>query len=817
MHCCRFDDTRTIGNKGSFSRGIVPNDRRASSAAEPLKAPRPVSLPTPSVCNNIMRLAVLFFLSGILLFQQLREPPEPHWLAASLLIPLAWRWHPLRMPAALLAGFLWTLLHATWTLQGTLPKTLEGADVVIEGHIASLVEEDDRRARFRFFVERLYHGEQRYTTPRRVLLSWYGADRPALKAGDRWRLTVRLKRPHGFMNPGGFDYEGWLFQQGIQATGYVRNKGNHTPLAAKGLSRPIDRLRHHLRRQMKEQLGEHPLGGLVQALTIGERSAIRPEQWRVLTDTGTNHLMAISGLHVGLVAGMVFFLIRRLWSLLGPAPLLLAAPRAAALAALLAASGYAALAGFSVPTQRALVMIAVVMGAIVWQRAIHPSHSLALALGGVLLLDPLAVMSSGFWLSFGAVAIILYGLGGRVNGRGGWKDWGRVQWVVTLGLLPLLAFFFHQAPLASPVANLIAVPWVSLGVVPAALLGTALLPFHAALGGLLLSLAATLLAWLWPLLEWLAELEPLQWQPAAAIDGWALIAALVGVAWLLAPRGTPARWVGVGWLLPLILGTPKTPAPGEVWFTLLDVGQGLAAVIQTHNHTLLYDTGPRFSDRFNAGEAVVIPFLRHQGIRFLDVVMVGHGDSDHSGGVHALLREYPVARLLTTVPENLGTEAELCRQGESWTWDEVRFTVLHPPAPVQGGTGNDASCVLKVESAGASLLLPGDIERKGERKLVNGAFEKLKADLLVAPHHGSKSSSSPRFIDAVAPRYVLFSVGYRNRFRHPHPLVVERYEARGIRLLDTATSGAIHFRLNDRGLSPPRRHRIEARHYWNDG
>ena len=761
-----------------------------------------------------MRAAVLFFLSGILLFQQCVELPERYWLLTTLLLPLAIRWRILRLPMMALAGFLWALLHATWILGHNLPANLEGEDVILEGTIASLVEEQPHRARFRFEVTKLHHDDHPSTTPRSVLLSWYGGERPQLVVGDRWRLTVRLKRPHGFMNPGGFDYEKWLFQQGINATGYIRTKAPQTHLSSEWYSRPVDRLRQHLRRRIGEHLEKHPQAPLITALTIGDRDAIDDERWKVLTRTGTNHLMAISGLHVGLVAGLVFFLTRRLWSLLGRAPLWLAAPRAAALAALLAATGYAALAGFSVPTQRALIMVAVVMGAIFLQRQSTPSHSLALALGGVLLLDPLAVLSPGFWLSFGAVAVILYGASGRLEKNRGWRQWGRVQWVVSLGLLPLLLFFFQQAPLSAPLANLVAIPWVSLTVVPLALLGTLLLLLHPPAGGWLLLQAANLLDWLWPILEWLAEPESLQWRPAAAVEGWTLLAAVVGLLWLLAPRGVPARWVGIGWLLPLVLNAPARPPAQEAWFTLLDVGQGLAAVVQTRNHTLVYDTGPKFSDRFDTGKAVLIPFLRQQGIRSLDLLMVGHGDNDHIGGVRSLLREYPPGRLLTSVPERFGAKAEPCRQGDSWSWDGIRFTLLHPPA---GGTGsgNNASCVLKVESPGASLLLTGDIERKAERHLLRATPVDLAANLLVAPHHGSKSSSSPRFIDAVDPDYVLFPVGYRNRFHHPHPKVVERYSRRGIHLLDTAHLGAIRFRLGKQGVSEPQSYRKSARRYWN--
>ncbi len=761
-----------------------------------------------------MPLAILFFLFGILLFQQTTTSPDCSWLFAAMLLPLALWWPAIRLPLASLAGFLWALLHACLILGNALPAELEGVDVEITGTVSSLPEQGTHHARFQFDLESLSHNGKSYDSPKRVLLSWYGK-RPELSAGERWRLTVRLKRPHGFMNPGGFDYEGWLYRQHIDATGYVRHKSSYSPLASSPLLHPLDRLRQRLQRQLADLQGGEPYLGLIGALAIGDRSAIQPQQWQVLRATGTNHLMAISGLHIGLVAGMAFFLGRRIWGLLGRAPLRLPATKAGALVAVLAASLYASLAGFSIPTQRALIMILVVMGALLLQRQLSPARVLVVALAGVLVLDPLAVLATGFWLSFAAVAVILYGLGGRLQKGPGWRQWGQVQWVVSLGLLPLLMLSFHQAPLLSPLANLVAVPWVSLLVVPLILLGVAGLLLYPPLGSWLLLQAAHLLGWLWPLLEWFANIEGGVWQPATAPTPWALIAAAIGVLWILAPRGIPARWAGVVWTLPLILARPSHPHQGEVWFTLLDVGQGLAAVVQTQHHTLIYDTGPRFNDRFDTGQAVLIPFLRQQGIHHLDILIIGHGDNDHIGGAHSLLQRYHPDHILTTVPEKLPPMAEQCNRGQTWLWDGIRFSILHP-SPGDRPQGNNASCVLKVEtSAGDGLLLTGDIERRAERQLVTANPSALHAKILIAPHHGSKSSSSARFIEAVAPEYVLFPVGYRNRFHHPHPRVVMRYRARGVRMLDSATQGAIRFKMDENGVSRPESYRLSARHYWN--
>ena len=748
------------------------------------------------------------------MFQQCPELPDRRWLLATALLPLAIWWRPLRLPVAVLAGFLWAFLHAAWILSSALPEELEGIDVEVEGIIASLIDHDAHRARFEFKLNRLIHNQQIFTLPRRISLNWYG-ETPTLSVGDRWRLTVRLKRPHGFMNPGGFDYEKWLFQRRINATGYVRTHSAQTLLAPAGYSLPIGQLRQHLKRQIDHYLGEHPYTGLITALAIGERQGISSQQWEVLTRTGTNHLMAISGLHIGLIAGLMFFLGRTAWRLSGKAPLLIPAPRAAALLALLAACTYAALAGFSIPTQRALIMVAVVMIALLLQRQIGPGHILALALAGVLLFDPIAVLSTGFWLSFSAVVVILYGMSGVLQKKSSWQRWVRVQWVVGLGLLPLLAFSFQQAPLLSPLANLIAVPWVSFTVVPLTLLGTLLLLFYPPLGSWLLLQAATLLSWLWPILQHLAEIESAQWRLNSEPSVWSLVLAAIGVLWILAPRGIPARWVGIGWLLPMALAGSKSPPSGEAWFTLLDVGQGLAAVVQTRYHTLVYDTGPKFSNQFDTGGAVLVPFLRQAGIDSLDTLIIGHGDNDHIGGANSLLQHYPAERLLTAVPDKLAGNAEPCHQGQTWSWDGVRFSILHP-ARESTLKGNNASCVLKVETDGATLLLTGDIERQAEYLLVNRNPSALNANIMVAPHHGSKTSSSARFIEAVDPDYVLFPAGYRNRFNHPHPKVLDRYSLQNVRMLNSAEHGAIHFEMAKNGVSPPESYRTSARRYWNN-
>ena len=760
-----------------------------------------------------MRILALAFLGGVLLSLQLSALPERQALWAGLLC-LPWLLRGpwvLRLAAGLAAGMAWTLWQAHLLAANALPAELEGRDLQLQGYIAGLPEPRQRGVRFLFEVDQLSLDGETRRGPRRLRLAWYQAP-PSLVAGERWHLTVRLKRAHGLANPGGMDYERWLFRQGIGATGYVRPYGNQR-LAEADHAYVLQQWRQRVRDALRELLSHGPFAGIVLALTVGDRSAMDPEHWQRLTATGTNHLMAISGLHIGLVAGLVFLLTRNLWRRLPLLPLYIPAPQAAALASLLAGVLYAALAGFAIPTQRALIMLAVILLGVLFRRPLAPSQGLALALLLVLLWDPLAAVSAGFWLSFAAVAAIFYTMGGRLRPGGWWWRWGRVQVVLALALLPLLLSLFQQASLVAPLANLLAVPWMSLLVIPAALLGATLATFLPDLAQPLLQLAELGLQGLWWLLGWLAGLPFAVWHQSLS-SGWVLAATVLGVIWLLAPRGLPGRALGVLWLAPLLLLRAERPATGEAWLHLLDVGQGLATVVETRRHTLVFDTGPRFSADFDAGEAVIVPFLRQRGIHSLDRLIISHGDNDHRGGSASLRRAMPVADVISSVPHKL-PGARACRAGQQWSWDGVRFEILNPDAAMARHGGNDASCVLRVSNARGALLLTGDIEARAERHLL-ARPGMLTAQVLVAPHHGSRTSSSAAFIDAVAPRWVLFPVGYRNRFAFPRPQVVARYRKRNIGILDTATSGMISVRLTRAGVQPPVSYRYSQPRFWRN-
>lgn len=765
-----------------------------------------------------MRSGTIAFLIGIVALQQFKELPESYYLLLVGVALLLHHFYPRpgsKLIIWLLMGFLWAWFNAFWVLGEHLTARLEGKDIQVEGHIASLPINKGRLWQFAFDLQQARYQGERVNLPKHIRLNWYG-EPPALKVGDKWRLTVRLKQPHGFMNPGGFDYEKWLFARRIRATGYVRTREGYQLLDSRLSDYPVQRLRQYLYGRLQAWLPDHPLSGVITALSIGYREGISQQQWQVFRNTGTNHLVAISGLHIGLVAGMVFFLVNWVWARAGRLPLYLAAPRAAALMAFAAALIYATLAGWSLPTQRAMIMVAVVMSAVFMRRHVLPSHGLALALLLVLLHDPMAVLSPGFWLSFGAVAVIFLGMQGRRQGRHWWRKWLRIQWIVALGLLPLLIVFFQQASLVSPLANLVAVPLVSLLVVPLLLTGILLAAISSSAAQGLIGLSAWLLQYLLEFLSWLGQPAYATWAGALPHPG-LLVIVLAGTGIFLFSPIRSNRWLGLVCLLPLAFPHAHRLQAGEAVFTLLDVGQGLAAVVQTRRHGLVFDTGPRFSHKFDTGKAVVIPFLRQQGIRQVDTLIVSHGDNDHIGGVDSLLQQVPVGTILTSAPRLLSAgRGHACQQGQHWQWDGVTFQVLHPSKGGLGQKENNQSCVLMVKSPHGSILLPGDIEKEAEAHLVGEYANHLKSDILVAAHHGSKTSSSSAFIAAVDPRYVLFPVGYRNRYRFPYYKVVKRFRQSGAAVYDTAKAGAIQIRLTGKNpLLIPQLSRQHLQRYWH--
>lgn len=778
-----------------------------------------------------IRLFILAFVLGAALLQTRPELPALYWAwALPLLLLLATRLprRP-RLAGLLLVAFVAGFFYAAWRaeirLAEQLPALWQGRDVSLVGRVLDLPETTPNGARFLFAVE----GTRTpgVTTPHRLRLAWYGRPgepAPILRGGDCLRLTARLYRPHGGVNPGGFDYEAWLLQRGIRATGSVVGRPVADTACGGGWRAALDRAREQIRGQLRDSLGERPYAGVVRALAVGEQDAIPAAQWTLFRQTGVTHLMSISGLHITLFSALVYALAQAVWRRIPGLALRLPARKAGALLGFAAAAGYTALAGFGIPAQRTLYMLAGAAVMALLDRNGSPSRLLAAALLTVVALDPWAAFAPGFWLSFGAVAALLWAGHGRLRPLPAWRAWLSAQWAVTLALTPALLALFHEISLVSPLANALAIPMISLVAVPLSLLAAAI-PWD-----VLAVLAHAPVAVVMVFLEWLARLP----QPifhAAAPAPPALLLALLGAALLLLPRGVPGRWLGVFLLLPLFFPRLPAPAPGEAWLTVLDVGQGEAVLLRTARHSLLLDTGPRFASGEDAGARIVAPHLWSLGINRLDGLVVSHDDLDHSGGAVSLLASHRPDWLLTSlagVPRaSLGTigaaviaarpDAIACKAGQHWAWDGVRFQVLHPPAhhyAWSNYTDNERSCVIRVETATASVLFTGDIERLSEMNLRERG-QPLAAEVLIVPHHGSASSSTPEFLAAARPRHIVIPVGHRNRYGHPHPEVLARYRALGASIWRTDRDGAVTLRLERDGVTVERARRTEKR-YWRE-
>jgi len=826
-------------------------------------------------------------------------------------------------------GFTWAAYRAGQRLADALPVAMEGRDIIVTGVVASLPVSAGDGLRFVFDVDaasltddlRRRKGDLRErlgrvespnagpkppvaAVPRRIQLVWPGqtgrSRRHAPRAGERWRLPVRLSVPRGFANWHGFDAEFAAFSQGIRATGYVRANGSHASrpdgrrdaagnlvqldaFAARRLDAgpaPGYRLaawRERLRDDFRAALAPGArYGGVLMALALGERGDIAPDDWQIFADTGVSHLLAISGLHVSLVAGALASLAGYLWrrSFGLPAgwhvglPLGWPAPKAAAVAGLVAAVGYGAIAGWGVPARRAVGMVAILVLALLTGRMAAPSYVLAWALAVIVALDPWSVVSPGLWLSFGAVSVLV--LAGRRRkaserrhsvggGRGQsssaddpivdrfeqsaltrWRHGfrtrlgqaARAQLAITLGMVPLTLAWFGTVPLLGPLANAVAIPVMTLIVTPLALLSL-LLPASAA--QVALAIAHGTVVWLAEGLRMLSQWPWAVWRPGIA-PVWTIALAVIGVVACLWPASgwvhpTVTRWLtlrltGFALLWPALLTSPQRPATGDFRVTMLDIGQGNAVIVETTTRTLLFDTGPPLGSRADAGQYVVVPYLRAQGVARLDGLIVSHAHDDHYGGARSVLKAYPSTPVISSLPGSHPVRREAqshrtCRSGQQWTWDGVTFRFLHPDtATLRAGWAgrlgpNGLSCVLHIANGRHSALLAADAEAPQEQRLLARYPRRLlHADVLLAPHHGSLTSSTPAFVKAVGPRHVVFQAGYRNRFGHPRPAVVGRYRDVGASVWQSVRHGAVRFSFSRRGIDVLA-YRDAHRRYWS--
>jgi len=710
------------------------------------------------------------------------------WLPIALLCPARLRWPQLW----LLLAASWTLWHATTALEARWPAARHGIDITLRGHVTDLPQHRADHWRFRFEP---VSGE---AVTGAVRTSWYRTEE-VLAAGDCWLLTLRMRAPRGSVSPGAFDYERWLFAEGYAASAYVRQGKPCADAEAPAWWRQA---RQGLDTRLGIWLADHPALDFTRALTVANRNGLDDEDWHVLRVTGTSHLVAISGLHVGLVAGLFLFLGAWLWRRSALLCGLLPAPRAGVLAGTVAACGYAALAGFSVPTQRALLMWVVVALALWSGHRVRAWHVLMLAWMVVLAFDPFAVLGAGAWLSFVAVGTIVLVSSERAGGAGVWWRIPRLQAALLIGLAPATLLFFDGASVLAPFVNALVIP--VFAVLLPVLLASVVVAWLG-LGTLPLSITADGLQWLREGLAVLAETAPFLWLEAAP-SALAIACAAVGAVLLLAPQAVPLRLLGVICWLPLFWPRPDLP-PGMADVAVLDVGQGLSVVVRTRHHTLVYDAGPAWPGGFDAGQAIVLPYLRESGARRIDHLMLSHNHRDHIGGADAIARALPVEQR-----SGVGGGAVPCRASQQWRWDGVQFSVLHPRV-ADAWRGNNRSCVLRVQAGAHRLLIAGDIEAAAERRMLAAGEAAFAADAIVVPHHGSQTSSTPAFVGAVQPDWATVSAGWQNRHGHPHPDIVARWRGVGAKVITTGNSGTLTMRLGESEPPLPRAARAQRR-FW---
>lgn len=768
-----------------------------------------------------MFLFTIAFLIGDLYLQSFAVLPKPFFvgflLAAGFLFWIFCRkkWALNYLPFAFILGFVWSAWYANHLLSWSLAKEFENQSIIITGTIASLPTSDNWGENFIFLADKFQKKNIIKYESAYLRLSWSNLNE-TLKVGDRWRLNVRLKRIHGLQNPGGFDYEAWSLQKGLRAKGYVLTKADNILIAHHWYTLPIHQFRQLLQENIERYAPHTKMTPWLIALIIGERNHIPSEHWQVLRNTGTNHLMAIAGLHIGLMAGFTHIIVSWLWRCSRRLPLIFPASQAGASCAVLIAILYSLLAGFSIPTQRACIMLSIFILTLLTRRQINSWYPWSLALLLVLLLNPLSVLTESFWLSFGTIALIIYGMGGRLAPTGKWWKWFRVQWVIGLGLFPLSLFLFQECSLISFIANSIAIPWLGFFVLPFCFLSALFLLISPTIGTLLLFLADKSLSGLWIVLTWFSHLQFSTWHQAVPYQGF-LFLTFMGVFLLLLPVGFPGRWFGLIWLMPLAFYKPIRPSTGDFWLTILDVGQGLAAIVQTKHHLLVYDAGPKYSENFDVGETVILPYLNSIYATKVNMLVISHGDNDHIGGAQALIKSLALKSIKTSVPEKLKLPKEkkfYCLAGNTWTWDHVKFTFLHPTLDTLN-MGNDSSCVLLIDNSKQRILLAGDIEKKAEKILLEEMPEKLQAEILIAPHHGSKTSGIKEFVLTVSPRFVIYATGYLNRYHFPHQHVTQIYTEIGSQQLNTAYTGAIHFKLTQSpSILQPELYRVTHNRYW---
>lgn len=759
-----------------------------------------------------MRLAILMYFFGLLAFAFL-----PKFVLAILVLFLIFLFllfnnHRLKILFFLFA-IIWLWLFYKVNSNYVLDQKYNQQSVMVAGVVEGLPIQSQFGTRFILATNQLSQNGKTIPFKGNLELTWPSQFAKPIAPGDDWFLKIKLKTLHVDHNPGATDFSIWYLENRIAGIGTVQFTNQNRLLKQHSLK--LDSIRNNIKNQLKKSISSSDLYGLILALVIGDESSITQAQWDVLSKTGTNHLVVIAGLHIALCTGFIYFVVFWCWRLVPFFCLYVPAKQAGITASLLIAIVYAALAGFSLPTTRALLMLICFLSSQLSCQSKPAYHSFFLTLFVLLLFDPMAILSNHFWLSFGSIALILLTVSSLPFFVKAWRRLGGIQFSLALGLLPWTLFFFQKASLISALANMIAIPWFGFLVEPLCLLGTLFIFINQTIANTLLSFACDVLKYIWVLLIWLSHFK---WSFILQdlSNPMLMIFASLGCTIILLPQAL--RLILPAWMLLLPLLFPPFPnvLQNEFVFTVLAVGQGLATVIQTQHHVLVYDTGPKFSPGQDAATRYLIPYLLFAHAKQVDMLIVSHPDADHSGGANSLLNTLPVKVFITSDLSKVHyvMKPKICLAGQHWLWDGVLFQIIYPDKS-HLNQDNNSSCVLKVSVGKQAVLLPGDIETSAE-KIILADHVNLNSRVLIAPHHGSQTSSSMPFIQAIHPNDVIFATGFDNRFGFPNAAIVNRYNQLGVKELDTKNTGAVIFRITKEKILLPILYNQKLWYFWDN-